>query len=134
METQRRIQRVADKITKKYKLTPKENEVLFLILKGRDNTQICEELGIALKTVKNHVAAIMQKTYTLSRNEVQAIAIEMLSRNHIRKDVFRQKENSRNSAKLQAVNEKISTEDYGTKDLEKAQVERPFDKRGGNGE
>jgi FixJ family two-component response regulator len=42
-------------------LTPREAEVLFLVVRGRLNKQIAHELGIAEKTVKLHRGRVMEK-------------------------------------------------------------------------
>lgn len=41
-------------------LTARQIDVMRLLLEGRSNKQICVELGLALGTVKSHVAAILQ--------------------------------------------------------------------------
>ncbi|GAA5171070.1 response regulator transcription factor [Viridibacterium curvum] len=50
-EAQRRIEQ----------LTPREHEVLDLIVAGRLNKQIADELGISIKTVEVHRARVMEK-------------------------------------------------------------------------
>lgn len=42
-------------------LTPREREVLNLVVKGRLNKQIAAELGAAIRTVKVHRGRVMQK-------------------------------------------------------------------------
>jgi DNA-binding NarL/FixJ family response regulator len=42
-------------------LSPREKEILYLIGKGRDNTEISRELFIAEQTVKNHISEIYSK-------------------------------------------------------------------------
>jgi FixJ family two-component response regulator len=48
------------------RLTPREREVLTLILEGRLNKQVASELGIAEKTIKVHRARVMEKMETHS--------------------------------------------------------------------
>lgn len=42
-------------------LTPREEEVLTLVVAGMSNKQIARALGIVLDTVKHHVSAILRK-------------------------------------------------------------------------
>ena len=51
-------------------LTPRETEVLVLLLEGRSVKQVASRLGIALQTTKNHVHHVMVKTGTTSRVEL----------------------------------------------------------------
>jgi FixJ family two-component response regulator len=43
------------------RLTPREREVLTLLVEGRLNKQVVCELGIAEKTIKVHRARVMEK-------------------------------------------------------------------------
>lgn len=43
------------------KLTPRENEVLKLLVKGKSNTEIAKELVVSTHTAKAHVCSILQK-------------------------------------------------------------------------
>jgi FixJ family two-component response regulator len=43
------------------KLTPREREVLLLVITGKLNKQIADELGVSLPTVKIHRGRVMQK-------------------------------------------------------------------------
>lgn len=51
-------------------LSPREQEVLALIVEGLTNREIAAELGIAVNTVRNHVQSILTKLEV--RNRVQA--------------------------------------------------------------
>jgi len=53
-------------------LSARECEVLGLMVQGRSNQEIGEELGIARNTVKNHVRSVLTKLGV--RNRVQAVA------------------------------------------------------------
>jgi DNA-binding NarL/FixJ family response regulator len=53
-------------------LTPREREVLLLIEQGRTNKQIAAELGIELRTVKNHVHNLLEKLRVQRRGEAAA--------------------------------------------------------------
>ncbi len=59
-----------------YGLTERELEVLALIVQGKTNPQIAEDLVISLSTVKFHVSAILAKLGARSRTEVVAIAMQ----------------------------------------------------------
>lgn len=51
-------------------LTPREREVLALVLEGRDNQNIATELQLALGTVKAHVHNILKKAGVKTRQEL----------------------------------------------------------------
>jgi len=51
-------------------LTPRERQVLTLLVKGRMNKQVACELGIAEKTIKVHRARVMEKMATHSLVEL----------------------------------------------------------------
>jgi DNA-binding NarL/FixJ family response regulator len=51
-------------------LTPREREVLGLLARGMDNSQIAKSLGISQHTVKNHVSSILVKLQV--ENRIQA--------------------------------------------------------------
>jgi DNA-binding CsgD family transcriptional regulator len=58
----------------KYKLTPREREVVqLLVVFGFRNDDLSRILYISSKTVKNHLACLMQKTNTRSSRELQAL-------------------------------------------------------------
>jgi FixJ family two-component response regulator len=56
------------------RLTPREHEVLALLVEGRLNKQVAYELGIAEKTIKVHRARMMEKMETHSLVELARIA------------------------------------------------------------
>jgi DNA-binding NarL/FixJ family response regulator len=53
-------------------LTPREQDVLWLIEQGMTNKQIALRLGIEVHTVKNHVHNILEKLRVRSRGEAAA--------------------------------------------------------------
>jgi DNA-binding NarL/FixJ family response regulator len=55
-------------------LTPREREILDLIAQGHSNGGIAGRLGLAAKTVGNHVSAIFAKLRVASRSEVITLA------------------------------------------------------------
>jgi FixJ family two-component response regulator len=56
------------------KLTPREFEVLRLVIAGLLNKQIAAELGIALRTIKHHRARFIQKLGVVSVAELVTLA------------------------------------------------------------
>jgi FixJ family two-component response regulator len=58
-------------------LTPREHELLQLIVSGMPNKNIAAELGISIKTVENHRASLMAKTGAL--NAADLVRMKMLA-------------------------------------------------------
>jgi FixJ family two-component response regulator len=49
-------------ITERYeRLTPREREVMWLVVDGQSSKQIASELGVSFKTIEAHRAKIMKK-------------------------------------------------------------------------
>jgi NarL family two-component system response regulator LiaR len=57
-------------------LTPREREVLALLVKGSSNAAIAERLAISESTAKFHVSNILSKLHVTSRAEAIAVAVE----------------------------------------------------------
>jgi DNA-binding NarL/FixJ family response regulator len=57
-------------------LTPREHEVLGLIVTGATNEEIATQLAVSLPTVKSHVQSIMRKLGADSRREARNIALQ----------------------------------------------------------
>ena len=55
-------------------LTPREHEVLSLLMAGRSNGEVARCLGISEKTASVHVSNILRKTGTSSRVEAAELA------------------------------------------------------------
>jgi DNA-binding NarL/FixJ family response regulator len=55
--------------------TPREREVLEMLVDGRPNKQIAEPLGMAVRTVKAHVAKLMRKVGVRNRIALSTYAI-----------------------------------------------------------
>jgi DNA-binding NarL/FixJ family response regulator len=59
------------------KLTPREREVIDLLIDGRANREIAATLGVETKTVKSHVGRLLQKFGVANRVALTVRAIEM---------------------------------------------------------
>lgn len=59
-----------------YDLTPREKEVLALMITGLNNPQIAEQLIVSQSTVKFHVSSILSKLGASSRTEAVALAVQ----------------------------------------------------------
>jgi DNA-binding CsgD family transcriptional regulator len=57
-------------------LTPREREIVSLVVRGLTNRQIAQDLFLAEKTVENHVGRILVKLDLRSRTELAAYAVE----------------------------------------------------------
>ena len=55
-------------------LSPREREVLEVIATGANNATIAQRLGLAPKTVGNHISAILLKLGVATRTEAIVIA------------------------------------------------------------
>ncbi|MBC7437693.1 MAG: response regulator transcription factor [Bdellovibrionales bacterium] len=69
--------RASAKTPKDAGLTTRQIEVLGLLLEGKSNKQICRDLGLAMGTVKSHVAAILQVLGSSSRAQA-VVSVEDL--------------------------------------------------------
>jgi len=56
-------------------LTPREREVLDLLVQGLTNQAIADELVVSIKTVKTHVSNILQKLHLSNRSEARLWAL-----------------------------------------------------------
>jgi len=56
-------------------LSPREREVLGLLIEGASNKEIARALALSVHTVKFHIAAITEKLGARSRVEAVAIAV-----------------------------------------------------------
>ena len=61
--------------TTDYDLTPREQDVLKLLVQGLTNTQIAAELFISPATIKSHVSHILSKFNVNSRTEAATLAV-----------------------------------------------------------
>lgn len=70
-----RVQRAADR----WRLTRRQREVLQLVIRGRGNASIAEELGIGERTVELHVTAILDRACVNSRTSLVALVLGALA-------------------------------------------------------
>ena len=63
-------------IDSKAKLTERENEVLKLLVQGKSNTQIAQELIVSVHTAKAQVCSILQKLCVDDRVQAAVKAIK----------------------------------------------------------
>ena len=68
-------QRVREAHQRIERLTPREREVMELVVDGRLNKQIAGDLGISMKTVENHRARVMEKMEVVSLADLVRLAI-----------------------------------------------------------
>lgn len=66
------IREWAEKVIQSWDLSPREREVLDVLLKGCTDEEIAQALGISSKSVKHHMWAIRAKSRTESRAEIFA--------------------------------------------------------------
>lgn len=66
-------------LQKKYKLTPRELDVVELIIAGSSNKGISNELNLSLSTVKTHLLHIFQKIDVVSRADLLSRIISDLT-------------------------------------------------------
>jgi len=58
-------------------LTPRQTDVLALLLKGQPNKLIARELGLSVETVKDHVAAVLRALNVSSRTQAVLAVSQM---------------------------------------------------------
>ena len=61
-----------------YKLTPRQTDVLGLLLRGQSNKLIARELNLSVETVKDHVAAVLRTLGVATRTQA-VLAVAQLS-------------------------------------------------------
>jgi DNA-binding NarL/FixJ family response regulator len=62
-------------------LTPRQTDVLALLLKGHPNKLIARELGLSVETVKDHVAAVLRALNVSSRTQA-VLAVSQMTQQH----------------------------------------------------
>jgi D-alanyl-D-alanine carboxypeptidase/D-alanyl-D-alanine-endopeptidase (penicillin-binding protein 4) len=60
----------------RYELTPRQREVLGLIVEGLDNREIAVRLGISERTARAHVSAVLQRLGASNRTQAAVAAVQ----------------------------------------------------------
>ena len=55
-----------------YRLSPREREVLLLLIQGLDTAALADRLGISPHTVRDHLKNVFRKTSNRSRSELMS--------------------------------------------------------------
>jgi NarL family two-component system response regulator LiaR len=58
-------------------LTPREREVLALIVEGKSNMEIARDLGVSLSTARFHVSTIIDKLGVANRTQAATLAVKL---------------------------------------------------------
>ncbi len=66
-----------------FKLTPRQTDVLGLLLRGQSNRLIARELDLSVETVKDHVAAVLRALGVNSRTQAVLAVSQMSSQGAI---------------------------------------------------
>ena len=66
---------MASELELEQELSPRELEVLQLVARGLDNSEIAEELSISPRTAKNHVSSILSKLEVPNRIQAATYAV-----------------------------------------------------------
>ncbi len=66
-----------------FKLTPRQTDVLGLLLRGQSNKLIARELDLSVETVKDHVAAVLRALGVNSRTQAVLAVSQMSSQGQI---------------------------------------------------
>ena len=62
-----------EKAEQKFQLTEREKELLKLLIEGKNNQEIAQNLFISINTVKKHLSHIFNKTEVHSRTELVSL-------------------------------------------------------------
>lgn len=57
-------------------LTPRERDVIRGIASGRSNSEIANELGLSLQSVKNILSVVYQKCHVRNRLQLAVLALQ----------------------------------------------------------
>jgi len=72
-----KISETLDSFSNKYNLSERETEIVSMIILGKSNKEIADDLFISIQTVKNHLHNIYKKSGTGNRLAIMKIALDM---------------------------------------------------------
>lgn len=75
-----RLDWAIERISRRYRLTAREREVLGGVLDGANNERLATQLGLSRATVKWHLHNVFGKTKTGNREELLRVALELETR------------------------------------------------------
>ena len=58
-------------------LSPRQTEVLHLLLQGKSNKLICRELALSISTVKVHTSAVLRALHVTTRTQAVVMAAKL---------------------------------------------------------
>jgi DNA-binding CsgD family transcriptional regulator len=67
---------VLDSLVREHKISKREREIMELILEGKSNKEIEEQLFISFNTVKNHIYNLYQKLGVKSRGQLMHLVMK----------------------------------------------------------
>ena len=67
---------MAPDYSKRFQLSPREQDVPSLVIEGRRNKEIAATLGIAERTAEHHLDNLLQKLGARNRTEAAALALK----------------------------------------------------------
>jgi DNA-binding NarL/FixJ family response regulator len=76
------VQAPSPQIIARLGLTPRQTDVLLLLLHGKPNKLIARELNLSVETIKDHVAAVLRSLNVSSRTQAVLAVTQLSSHSH----------------------------------------------------